>query len=461
MKGFDGKFANILFISILVILLLMSNIGENFKNDVFSLYNFNHYNQKLSLIWNTSINHNEFMNRTSDFISKHLLSYDLKPYNNSFVHDWVEKLPQTLSNSSLEITTDYGKLIKRYNYGTEFYEDFNGSYFPGSAADYFQYISDINAEINSSIILTDLYNYSNISDIDNFLLSKKIKAVISPAASNDLMLSSGLLDENTAVNNIGMIKVIVRQEIFNELIKYSKKGYKIKIKSGKALKIAEYKNIYGILPGKNKLYKPLVIVSFYDFNYKLPEFSNKKIQQLTPAMLFETISSIKNQRAKKPDRTIIFAFLSGYMINDKSLEVFLKDIPDSEVLVLDTFGSDDNITVRHAENAMPFAQNIIKLLNQNNFNVSSTVVDSEYHQDIVIISSSNTKNSYNHLIKKSGDFLLSVIEDECYNLDILSANIRSIKYFKKFIKKNSIVISILLLIYLVFVIFKPKKILDK
>ncbi|WDU83843.1 hypothetical protein [Caloramator sp. Dgby_cultured_2] len=189
------------------------------------------------------------------------------------------------------------------------FEDFKGLYKEGQIYGSLQYVSRIDQNIYNEIILTDLYNYNNIEELDNYFLSKNVKCVISPSFSEDLAFSSGIYDDNLKINDKGLIKIIINPKIFSEIIRYSQNGYKIRIGANKKLEEIKFKNVYGIMPGKNKLIKPLLIVSYYDFFIRLSEVPITTYEQnITPSIILELINSIKNQRAKTPDRTIIFVF---------------------------------------------------------------------------------------------------------------------------------------------------------
>ncbi|SEG05216.1 hypothetical protein SAMN05660865_01631 [Caloramator fervidus] len=453
MDQFEGKFLNIVLAGILTFLILISNIGQNFKNDLYSVYNFKtHYNFFYNS-WKQSKNHLDYINKASYYLEKKL-EYKLKPLNNSYIHCWYRNFPIQEFQSNMEIVSKGGTIIKRYIYGKDFFEDFKGYYVGGKIINEFQYVDKFNQDITKEIILTDLYNYKNIEELDNIFLSKNVKCVISPAFSEDLVFSSGLYDSNISINDKGLIKIIINPHIFNELKKYAKKGYKIKIFAGNFIKKSQFKDIYAVLPGKNKLLKPLIIVSYYDYYFKLPNVSYQNNEFLTtPSLVLEAINAIKAQRAKIPDRTIIFAFLSGHLLNDNLNNVY-NNLPNGNVLILDNLGTSEDISISYTEKENSFANNIIKMLKLNSFYITNKNIISDSNFQYVLISSENGGDFEN--ILKSGKFLLSLIQDECYNLGILTGNFRILRNIKKYLNKYSIPFSIITLFYLIYVVFSPK-----
>lgn len=460
MEQFEGKLLNIVFIASLTIFLLVSNIGHNFKVDIFSTFNtIKHYNN-LNRYWERSKNHPELMEFATNYIVSFLKSNKLKPFNNSYIHTFERVFPVGEANSDFEVLSLGGKRIRSYEYGKDFFEDFKGLYKEGQIYGSLQYVSRIDQNIYNEIILTDLYNYNNIEELDNYFLSKNVKCVISPSFSEDLAFSSGIYDDNLKINDKGLIKIIINPKIFSEIIRYSQNGYKIKIGANKKLEEIKFKNVYGIMPGKNKLIKPLLIVSYYDFFIRLSEVPITTYEQnITPSIILELINSIKNQRAKTPDRTIIFVFLSGHLLNYNLDNVF-SNLPSGDILIIDSIGLSDSFSVTQTQKQNGFTNNVIDILKEHSFYITSRNIKQDSEVPYTIISCENTTLSP-QIISRSGKFLLSLIKDECYNLGYIAANFRLIRNIKNFFNAYSIPISIILLIYTVFVLFKPKKIIDK
>lgn len=460
MEQFEGKLLNIIFIALLTIFLLISNIGQNFKVDIFSTFNcIKHYNS-LNRYWERSKSHPELMELTSNYIVYLLKKNKLKPFNNSYIHTFERAFPIGEAKSYFEILSLGGKRIKAYKYGKDFFEDFKGLYKDGKIYGAVQYISRIDQKISEEIIVTDLYNYNNIEELDNYFLSNGVKCVISPAFSEDLAFSSGIYDDNLKISDKGLIKIIVNPDNFSEITRYSQSGYKFRINANKKIEKIKFKNIYGILPGKNKLIKPLLIVSYYDFYIRLPEMPNSTYEQnITPSIILELINSIKNQRAKTPDRTIIFVFLSGHLLN-QNLDDLFSNLPNGDILVIDSIGLSDSFTITQTQKQNGFTNNVINILKEHSFYITSrnTKQDSDFPYTIITCENSTLTPQ---IIAKTGKFLLSLIKDECYNLGYITANFRMIRNIKKFFNAYSIPISIILLIYAIFILFKPKNIIDK
>ena len=298
-----------------------------------------------------------------------------------------------------------------------------------------------------------------IASIDSNLISLGVSVVISPASSNYLKYDSGLSEYSFEKSKSGLSKLIVTPFVFEELKEFSNKGYSMRIKSAGLIETTQLKNVCGILTGKNKAYKPLVIAAFYDGIYKTNDTSSREFQKysITPSIITDCIRAINIQRSLKPDRTIIFAFLSGYNQNKEGLKKLLENNIIADYMIFDGLGTGDKNMLVFNRSSKYFASTIENMLKKNNLEVLSKSINTDTANNIVYITTINlelNKSPIYPSVNRSGKFLLSTIGNECYDLDFLSGNIREFRTFKKFVKDNTLIISSLTFLFLLVIIFK-------
>jgi hypothetical protein len=469
MHELKGKLPFLFLIALLVIIILISNLGHNFKTDVFSYNNTISISNNLSNKWNNAEQNKEYIISSSEYIISFLKSNNIEPLlGNSYVDEWPIQAPYYKFPSNLEVVSTYGRTIKKYTHGKDFVEDFRGHYSPGIIKDRADYYDDsISLEDSSlrKIILTDEYHNKStdaILSLDLNLKHNGADAIISPSHSEDLLYESGIYDSNIKNNENGLIKFIVSSTIFTELKQFSQRGYTIRLKAGTEINTYQNRNVYGILRGKNNTYKPLVIACFYDSTYKIGKSidSNFLNYTLTPSVLMESIRGIQTQRLNKPDRSIIFVFLSGYPNNKEGLNEFFKTKIDGDVVFLDNLGISYKNILSYSRSNKNLSMTVEHFAKENNFEIISKNINSEPDTNYVQISSLNNEENSSadfQYLYSSYKFLLSLIGDECYNLDFLSGNVRELRTFKRFVRTHSTSLSLLTLFLLIIIIFRKNE----
>lgn len=471
----ESKFKIILFflVSLIVISILISNIGQNFKGNI-SSYDFTaKYMNNLKKISSKSKAYQQYINFSASYISKFMRTNNFDSYSDDkYMDEWKVNIPSIQYPSSLEVIKN-NRVLKRYQYGTDFFEDFRGNITTGivkSKADYAENLSSIH-NVLKEILLYDGYKDNTtpgaITYTDDKLRSLGASGIISPCYNQDFINTSGYNDKYPyeSKNSNGIAKLITTTTVFDELKDFSEKGYSIKIKSGGAIKPFVYKNIYGIIKGAKPKYKPLVISTFYDgvINSNNNKFSISKNYQLTSSILMDCMRVVNKQRLRKPDRTIIFAFLSGYNKDEEGLSHFIRKNQDSNVLILNGLGLSDNYNILYSKNENNLSINASNLMKTNNFNIIYRKIDQTMNYNTLLLSASNIENMNEisvpnyYRVYSSSKFILSLIEDECYNVNLLTGNIRHFKLFEKFVRNHSALLSIIAIILLVLALFVPTK----
>ncbi len=465
MQDLNGKKLPLSIVIFLVIIILISNLGQYFKDDIFSNKNTLSNSNSLVKYWNQSAEYQDYINTSSEYLTKILVRNDLKPLiNTNYIQKWSTNLPSFHGNSTLEVLSSYGKIIKKYEYGKDFFEDFKGIIESGETWGKSSYLHSMNSNLQKLQKILLFSGYKNkslheITSIDSSLLSLGVSAVISPASSNYLKYDSGLLEYSFEKSKSGLSKLIVSPFVFEELKGFSNKGYSMRIKSAGLIETTQLKNIYGVLSGKNKAYKPLIIAAFYDGMYKTNDTNSREFERysITPSIITDSIRAINLQRSLKPDRTIIFAFLSGYNQNKEGLKKLLENNIIADYMIFDGLGTGDKNMLVFNRSSKYFASTIENTLKENNLEVLSKSINTDTSNNIVYITTINIELNSLPIypsVNKSGKFLLSMIGDECYGLDFLSGNIRIFRTFKRFVKDNTLIISSLTFLLLLIIIFK-------
>lgn len=465
MQDLKGKILPLSILIFLVFIILISNLGQDFKDDIFSYNNTLGTSNSLIRYWNNSKEYQEYISSSSNYIAGILGRNDLKPLiNDNYIQEWTTNLPSLRGKSTLEISSSYGRIIKKYTYGKDFFEDFKGIIQSGETWGKPGILEAMDYKVQKlpRILLFNGYKNKSLQEIkviDSNLISLGVSFVISPAQSTNLKYNSGLFEDSFDKPETGLSKLIVTPQIFEELKKFSSKGYSMRIKSSGLIEQTQLKNIYGILPGKNKAYKPLVIAAFYDGMYKTDDINSKEFERysITPSIVLDSIRAIKLQRSLKPDRTIIFAFLSGYNQNKDSLKILVGNNIIADYMIFDGLGTGDKNMLVFNRSSKYFASTIENMLKKNNLEVLSKSVSTDKSNNIVFINTINldiNKAPIYSSVNKSGKFLLSMIGEECYGLDFLSGNIREFRMIKGFIKEHTLIISSLTFIFLLVTIFK-------
>lgn len=465
MQDLKGKFFSLSIVVFLVLILLISNLGQDFKDDIFSYNNAIGNSNSLIKYWDKSKEYQDYLNSSSDYIAKILEKNGLRQLNNkSYIEEWNSNLPTFHGNSTLDVLTSYGRVVKTYEYGKDFFEDFRGIIKPGVALGKPSYLPRMDSNLKKFPKVLLFSGYKNkqlqeIASIDSTLLSQGVSAVISPSSTNYLKYDSGLYESSFIESKEGLSKLIVTPFIFEELREFADKGYSIKIKSSGLIEATQLKNIYGILAGKNKAYKPLVIATFYDGVYKTSDIDSNDFKKysITPSIITDCIRALNLQRSLKPDRTIIFAFLSGYNQNKEGQKKLLEKDIIADYMVFDGLGTGDKNMLALNKGSKYFASTIEAKLRKNSLEVLSKSVNTDSATNLVYITTINLDmkdiHSYPY-INKSGKFLLSIIDEECYDLDFLSGNIRELRVLKRFVKEKTLLIASLTFLFLLVIIFR-------
>lgn len=464
MYDLKGKRLALCIVIILVILILLSNLGQTFKTDIFSYNNTIKHSYSYVNYFKQGTDYQDYINLSSNYIKTQLKNNDFSPLvGNSYTSTWQSYLPDFDGKSKLEVLSSYGKLVKTYQYSEDYYEDFRGKIRSGGHTGKMSLVNDLSSFTNktSNIILFNGYSNkssSEINNIDDELISHNISFVISPSDTNYLVSTSGLYDDSYIANGKGLSKLIVTQTVFEELKKYINKGMKLRVRSSSCVNTIEMKNVYGYLKGKNPNYPPLFIGAFYDGAYTLDQMDVNVIRNhsFSPSILNECLRAINLQRTLMPDRTIVFAFLSGYNQKKEGLDKLYDLNLKGDYLIIDSLGTGNKNMISYNKSAKYLASNIEIVLGKNKLDIITKNINKDNKNNIVFLNTITTEknlSTINPYIVNSGKFILSLLSYECYNINFLTGNIQGFKFIKGFIIDHTLIISLLTFVLLLLIIF--------
>ena len=173
-------------------------------------------------------------------------------------------------------------------------------------------------------------------------------------------------------------------------------------------------------------------------------------------MLIECARIAKMQENIIPDRTIIFAFLSGKNSNEKGLDYFKNLNLKGDFILLDNLGNSNKFNLLVHEKLKNLTNTIDYFMKKNDLKIVSNTTSNYMNTGYTYISGLNNldkgldfTNSYN-----TCKFILSLIGDECYNLDFITANSREIRSIRRLINDYTVLISVMSLIFITYIVFK-------
>lgn len=461
-------------ICIIAFILLISNLGSNFKTDILSykdiILNINDTKSN----WLSSSDQEEFNNINSKHLSSKFQEYSIDPLKtdkfDSYTHSFSVNMPIEETKSYLEIVSKYDNVLKKYTHGEDFIEDVSGLFSARSILGYADVSNDLKfkSSIPDILLLEDYSSQSlyNKKDFDQKLKALGISAVVFPTNHEKMSEESEFRDPDYESSSNGILKFAVSDEVYKEIIDYTKKGCRLKLKSGLKIKEQKLTNVYGSIQGNSTKYRPLIIAAFYDgeipSKYRDNKGSNFESSTYTPSILLECARMVTMQDTITPDRTVIFAFLSGKSIDKKGLDIFKELNIDGDLLLLDEIGNSNKFNLSLNENSKNFSNTLNYFMDKNNLKVVSNTTNeyvSEKHTYLSGINNTGTGLEFSSAYNTC-KFILSIIGDECYNLDIVTANSREIRSIRRALRDYTIPISLVSLVFITFIVFKYPEIKD-
>jgi hypothetical protein len=145
------------------------------------------------------------------------------------------------------------------------------------------------------------------------------------------------------------------------------------------------------------------------------------------------------------------------MLNRNGLDVFLKNNYDGDYIIFEGLGSGTDNVLSYNKSAKNFSTIVEKFINKNDFRVVSKNINTDYQKNLIYVTTLDSQGitvpDY-QTVFKSSKLILSIIGDECYNLDFLSGSIREVRIVKGFIRDYTFVFAAISLSLLLLFVFK-------
>ncbi|TDT62423.1 M28 family metallopeptidase [Fonticella tunisiensis] len=319
--------------------------------------------------------------KAQKYIEEYFKSIGLDPGgdNGTYLQSFEIITPLLDGSCYFKIYDLKGKKVKEYAYGTEFKEMPYGASAPGTV------LGRAKTELSSkgNILLSSGGKISEMaSDYENDLAlkTKGISAVVYSSNMNYRFRSPYKLQSDYAR---GIVKVMVTDKVFKELLDFSNKGYTFEIKSSLDIKKVTASNVIGMIKGKKPNLPPIILSAHFDhvgFDADGVIYPGAFDNASGTAFLLELARVLKS--SGKNDRTIIFAAFNGEEVGLVGSEYFVNhppvDINNGECINFDmvgavkniplsilTYGADESFS-REIEDIARKLQINTNLLNENN-----------------------------------------------------------------------------------------------
>lgn len=476
-------------VSLIVISILTSNIGQNFKGNIASYDYTAKYMSNLNYFAVKSKTYQQYVNFSASYISKFMRANNFDTLvGNKYIDEWNVNLPSIEYASSLEVIKN-GRIIRKYTYGADFFEDFRGSITTGivrSTADYANSLEDIHHVLNE-VLLYDGYKKNTtpgaIALTDSKLRALGASGIITPCNDETLTEASGYFKKYPFLpaSRKGLAKLVTTNEVFSELKDFGSQGCIVRLMSGGSVKPVTYKNIYCVIKGEKPKFKPIVLCTYLDGFYSHEHGSGNnskgtndsfylsKNYQLTPSILMDCMRVVNKQRLRKPDRTIIFAFLSGYGRSSEDensgegMNRFVRKGIESNLLLLNGLGLSDKYSILYSKNSNKLSIDTSNILKSSGFDVLSRKRSEKQYYNTMMMTSHNmdqqreipSPNYYR--VNSASKFILGLIEEECYNVNLLTGSIRHFLPLEKFVRVHSAALALLAILLLIAALFLPSR----
>ncbi|MCE7700078.1 MAG: M28 family peptidase, partial [Methanobacterium paludis] len=438
-KGLSG-----FFIFLIIIILVLSQIlSHNFNEKAFDAGNAYKITEELSSAeYNGRQAGTEGNYKALKYIENYFRSIGLSPAGDkgAYYQNLKIMLPVYNSAPELSVRDSSGNIIKRFKYGEDFRDVLTGFGGVGSAYGklYFcnQEINKIPADtLKSSVVLAK----SPMSDNDiEYAIDNGCRAFIYP--ENDVTQKEAF-DMKSKYGKSAVI-FIISDSTFNALNDYMNQGMSVDMKVDASFQMKDTPNVLGKIEGTDKNAGYVVISAHMDGDGQLGTGSyvpGSMHDASGTAMVMELARAMAVQKTK-PEKTIIFAAWngfeeklsgSGYYVNHP-----LYPLDKSEVIVLDSIGSNMNISVLFStygskddalmnkmvsyfqdKNVPPFmTQNLAGNDNENFYlkNVPAVLISGSIGSDIIDTPKDNMQYIGKDRIDSIGNSLMSCIHREFY-----------------------------------------------
>ncbi|WP_066496558.1 M28 family metallopeptidase [Abyssisolibacter fermentans] len=253
----------------------------------------------------------------AEYIANEFEKYGLKPggADNTYFQSFDIRVPKINNVPKFQVVDNKGNIVIEYKHRQDFYEatyDFAGG---GKVKGKFELKNSTTLESNednSIILMNEAIDYK----IGEKLVEAGVKAVITPskyAVANKKSIALG--NKKGLKAQPKFIHLRVTQEIFDDLVNYSKEGYKINIDFDLTFEMVKANNVIGYIEGSNENLKEevLLITAHYDHVGVDPDKTvfNGALDNASGVGTIMEIARLSSQSKVKPQRSIIFIAFDG------------------------------------------------------------------------------------------------------------------------------------------------------
>lgn len=345
----------LIFIFLLIYLSVIftgCNGDDNFKFNEDNAYN--HIKELSSDKYEGRLPGTEGHRKVSEYIASEFEKIGLTPIHkkNKYFQEFQDYSPILEGKPIFEVIDKKRNVAKEYSIRDDYTElpvnNTIGGLVEGNAT-IVKSIDEI--EHNSKIILS-AKTFKNNMDIEK-LKNLGVNLVISPSNDNSekKFLKTVITDGDTDdAEDTKLIRILVKFDVFSELVKYTKEGYTIKFNMDLKVKKVGMRNVIGYIPAKDKETEEALIISAhydhvgYDANGKI--FNGALDNASGIGMLLEVARNIK-ERDISPKKNIVFVAFDGEESGLKGSTYYTSsrpfDLIGSKIINLDMIGSKENV----------------------------------------------------------------------------------------------------------------------
>ncbi|WP_160196913.1 M28 family metallopeptidase [Senegalia massiliensis] len=352
----DRKNRKKLILIFILIYLIVTLMGcSNTNNLKFNEDNaYNHIKELSSDEYEGRLPGAEGHRKASEYIANEFREMGLAPIHkrNEYFQEFQDYSPILEEESTFQVIDKNGNIAHEYSIRDDYTElpvnNTVGGLIEGNAT-IVKSLDEI--EENSKIILSSKTFYNHI-DIEK-LKSLGVNLVISPSKDNSekkflkTVITDGKTDDTEESQ---LIRILVKSDVFSELVKYTKEGYTIKFNMDLNVKKVDMRNVIGYIPAKDKeTEEALIITAHYDhvgYDADGKVFNGALDNASGIGMLLEIARSIKESNIS-PKKNIVFVAFDGEESGLKGSTYYTRsrpfDLIGSKIINLDMIGSKENL----------------------------------------------------------------------------------------------------------------------
>ncbi len=323
--------------------------------------------------------------KTINYIEDYFKEIGLLGYkDNKYKMNFSTIQPQ-MSQPSFQVISDKGELIKTYAYMENYHIPFDGlsvgGTFTGDMVQISHYTEILKTDdrFENLAILIDYSNDSikklnhNPLAIDERLHSEKASVVIYPEGGEIGRPNFKLGTKINFIPERGILKLGVEKEVYEELVSYQHKGYKIQIDIPLLFNPVVSSNVIGMIPGKSKQYENYIIIATSmdglgkDVGGRVYPSASDNAASLS--LLLELAREMKEQDIAF-DATVYFMVFNGKHTGNVGVENYFSNyLTPSErtkVIFLDELGGEEEkpLTVATFQNPNATRKRSLSLVNR-------------------------------------------------------------------------------------------------